>query len=86
MSMQPALILASASPRRRELLAQLGVVFTVVTAEVTEHAVSAPAPRPAPARAMKRRRETLDMRTILPNPRLASHQRSLNDHAGTAVR
>ena len=55
-------------------------------AEVTEHAVSAPAPKPAPARAMKRRRETLDIRTTLPNPRRASHQLSLNDHAGTAVR
>jgi septum formation protein len=31
------LILASASPRRRELLSQLGVPFTVVVAEVTEH-------------------------------------------------
>lgn len=31
------LILASASPRRRELLAQLGLPFTVVPAEVTEH-------------------------------------------------
>ncbi len=31
------LILASASPRRRELLAQLGVPFDVVVAEVTEH-------------------------------------------------
>lgn len=36
--MPPApLILASASPRRRELLAQLGVPFTVVVADVTEH-------------------------------------------------
>ena len=33
----PALILASASPRRRELLAGLGVRFTVVVPEVTEH-------------------------------------------------
>lgn len=33
----PRLILASASPRRRELLAQLGVAFTVVVADVTEH-------------------------------------------------
>lgn len=33
----PRLILASASPRRRELLAQLGVAFEVVVAEVTEH-------------------------------------------------
>ncbi|HVZ64937.1 MAG TPA: nucleoside triphosphate pyrophosphatase [Lacunisphaera sp.] len=31
------LILASASPRRRELLAQLGVPFEIVPAEVTEH-------------------------------------------------
>lgn len=31
------LILASASPRRRELLAQLGFEFTIVPAEVTEH-------------------------------------------------
>jgi nucleoside triphosphate pyrophosphatase len=33
----PELILASASPRRRELLAGLGVRFTVVVAGVTEH-------------------------------------------------
>lgn len=31
------LILASASPRRRELLAGLGLPFTVIPAEVTEH-------------------------------------------------
>ena len=31
------LILASASPRRRELLAELGAVFTVVVADVVEH-------------------------------------------------
>ncbi len=31
------LILASASPRRKELLASLGVVFEVIPAEVTEH-------------------------------------------------
>jgi septum formation protein len=31
------LILASASPRRRELLAELGAVFDVVVAQVTEH-------------------------------------------------
>ncbi|MEI6052562.1 MAG: Maf family protein [Opitutaceae bacterium] len=36
MSAAPSLILASASPRRRELLGQLGVYFTVVTAHVTE--------------------------------------------------
>jgi septum formation protein len=33
----PRLILASASPRRRELLAQLGIPFEVVVADVTEH-------------------------------------------------
>lgn len=33
----PRLILASASPRRRELLAQIGLPFTVIPAEVTEH-------------------------------------------------
>ena len=33
----PPLILASASPRRRELLGRLGVTFEVVAAEVTEH-------------------------------------------------
>jgi septum formation protein len=39
------LILASASPRRRELLAQLGVPFDVVTADVTEHEEAATDPR-----------------------------------------
>src|SRR5438128_9087853 len=34
---QPHLILASASPRRRELLAQLGLPFEVVVADVIEH-------------------------------------------------
>lgn len=33
----PSLILASASPRRRELLARLGLPFTVIPADVTEH-------------------------------------------------
>lgn len=33
----PRLILASASPRRRELLAELGIPFEVVVAQVTEH-------------------------------------------------
>lgn len=39
------LILASASPRRRELLAQLGVPFEVVTAAVTEHEEESTDPR-----------------------------------------
>ena len=34
---KPRLILASASPRRRELLAELGVPFEVVVAKVDEH-------------------------------------------------
>jgi septum formation protein len=41
----PRFILASASPRRRELLAQLGVPFEVVTAAVTEHEDAATDPR-----------------------------------------
>jgi septum formation protein len=45
MSAQPPVILASASPRRRELLAQLGVAFTVVTAAVTEHEDPASEPK-----------------------------------------
>ena len=41
----PHLILASASPRRRELLTQLGVAFDVVVAEVTEHEEASTDPR-----------------------------------------
>lgn len=40
-----SLILASASPRRRELLAQLGVPFTVAVADVTEHEEATTDPR-----------------------------------------
>jgi septum formation protein len=36
MSNSKSIILASASPRRRELLAQIGVAFTVVTADIDE--------------------------------------------------
>ena len=39
------LILASASPRRRELLGQLGVPFTVLPAEVVEHEAADADPR-----------------------------------------
>jgi septum formation protein len=39
------LVLASASPRRRELLAQLGIPFEVVVADVTEHEDPATDPR-----------------------------------------
>jgi septum formation protein len=39
------LILASASPRRRELLAQLGLRFDVIVAEVTEHEEETTDPR-----------------------------------------
>lgn len=38
-------ILASASPRRRELLATLGLPFEIVTAQVTEHEESTTDPR-----------------------------------------
>ncbi len=41
----PRLILASASPRRRELLAQLGVAFDVFVADVTEHEEASTEPR-----------------------------------------
>ena len=41
----PRLILASASPRRRELLAQLGVPFDVLVADVTEHEAEDADPR-----------------------------------------
>ena len=41
----PRLILASASPRRRELLAELGVAFDVVVADVVEHEESSTDPR-----------------------------------------
>lgn len=37
MPTEPPLILASASPRRRELLGRLGVPFTIIPAEVVEH-------------------------------------------------
>lgn len=43
--MKPRLLLASASPRRRELLAQLAVEFSVVSAEVTEHEEPSTDPR-----------------------------------------
>lgn len=42
---RPRLILASASPRRRELLGQLGVPFEVVVADVTEHEEESTDPR-----------------------------------------
>jgi septum formation protein len=42
---QPRLILASASPRRRELLAQLGVPFDVVVADIEEHEEESTDPR-----------------------------------------
>lgn len=41
----PRLILASASPRRRELLGQLGVPFEVVVADVNEHEEPSTDPR-----------------------------------------
>ncbi len=43
--MSQRLILASASPRRRELLAELGVDFEVITAQVTEHEEATTDPR-----------------------------------------
>ena len=43
--LSPQLILASASPRRRELLAQTGLPFDVVVADVTEHEAEDADPR-----------------------------------------
>lgn len=43
--MSRRLILASASPRRRELLAGLGVPFDVITAQVVEHEEASTDPR-----------------------------------------
>jgi septum formation protein len=45
MSTHPQLILASASPRRRELLASLGLQFEVMPAEVVEHEAEDSEPR-----------------------------------------
>lgn len=45
MSPSPRLILASASPRRKQLLAELGLAFDVVVANVTEHEDPATDPR-----------------------------------------
>jgi septum formation protein len=44
-ALQPGLILASASPRRRELLAQLAVPFTVIPANIDESPLPAEVPR-----------------------------------------
>jgi septum formation protein len=41
----PAVILASASPRRRELLAQLGISFTVAPADIDEAVAPGEAPQ-----------------------------------------
>lgn len=43
--MLPRLILASASPRRRELLQQLGIPFEVIVADVVEHEEATTDPR-----------------------------------------
>lgn len=45
MSKEQRLILASASPRRKELLGQLGLPFEVVVADVTEHEEETADPR-----------------------------------------
>jgi septum formation protein len=46
----PVLCLASVSPRRRELLAQIGVTFTVAAADIDETALSGEIPREYVAR------------------------------------
>jgi len=47
---QPALILASASPRRRELLSQLGVAYTCQPADIDESVIAGETPRDYVAR------------------------------------
>ena len=42
MSRPPSLVLASASPRRQELLAQLGIAFTVLPSHIPEEHPAAP--------------------------------------------
>lgn len=44
-SVTPRLILASASPRRKQLLGELGLTFDVLVADVTEHEDPATEPR-----------------------------------------
>ena len=51
-----ALILASASPRRRELLAALGVPFTVLPADIDERAPERDPVRLAEALALRKAR------------------------------
>jgi len=50
MSTAPTLLLASASPRRRELLCRAGVTFEVCPADVDERVLAGEAPEPYAAR------------------------------------
>lgn len=43
--MQNSLILASGSPRRRELLSLMGITYQICPADVDEHMNGAPGPR-----------------------------------------
>ena len=56
MSRPPSLVLASASPRRQELLAGLGVAFTVVPSDIPEEHPAAPPPEAIAAVALAKAR------------------------------
>jgi septum formation protein len=64
---QPALVLASASPRRRDLLAQAGVSFEVLASHVDETLVGQPAP--AQAAEFLARLKALAVAEVLPKDR-----------------
>ena len=55
----PALVLASASPRRRELLAALGIPFAVESADVDERILDGEAPAAAAVRLARSKAETI---------------------------
>jgi len=56
LSRPPSLVLASASPRRQELLARLGVAFTVVPSDIPEEHPAAPPPEAIAAVALAKAR------------------------------
>ena len=69
------LILASASPRRTELLAAAGVPHQVVVAQVTEHEDSATDPREMVLHNAHLKARAVAEKFIRPNDRLTSFER-----------
>ncbi|WP_439101878.1 Maf family protein [Congregibacter sp.] len=60
-SLEPSLVLGSASPRRAELLRQLGVGFTVYAADIDETLLSGEQPRDYVERMAREKSEALDL-------------------------